>query len=78
MAVGLHQPEQPMAVIKALRPDHPFCLFVLGRYADQTAGARSDLDAFLATVDCTAFPWAVCCFDGKENEVMVVATGLSR
>lgn len=56
--------------------DHPFCLFVLGRYADKAAGTRSDLDAYLATVDCAAFPWAVCCFGGKENEVMVAATGL--
>ncbi|MCH9027130.1 MAG: 3-keto-5-aminohexanoate cleavage protein [Proteobacteria bacterium] len=58
-----------------LAKDHPFCLFVLGHYADQTAGDTSDLDAFMATVDCTVFPWAVCCFGGKENEVMVAATG---
>jgi uncharacterized protein (DUF849 family) len=56
--------------------EHPFCLFVLGHYADQTEGTWSDLDAFLAAVDCTAFPWAVCCFGGKENEVMVAATDL--
>ena len=56
--------------------DHPLCLFVLGRYADQVEGVRSDLDAFLAAVDCTAFPWGVCCFGGKENDVMIAATGL--
>jgi uncharacterized protein (DUF849 family) len=55
--------------------DHPCCLFVLGRYADDTAGKTSDLDAFLATVDCTVLPWAVCCFGRNENEVMVAATG---
>ncbi len=56
--------------------DHPLCLFVLGRYADEIDGVRSDLDAFLAAVDCTAFPWGVCCFGSKENEVMIAATGL--
>jgi len=56
--------------------EHPFCLFVLGRYADKTEGKKSDLDAFLAATDCTAFPWAVCCFGGHENNVMIAANGL--
>ena len=49
----LYSPGEPLRFDELRRngvfaQDHPVCLFVLGRYADQTAGARSDLDAFLS------------------------------
>ncbi len=51
----------------------PFVLFVLGRYADGAEGSPADLEALLAAVDCSAFPWAVCCFGPRELDVMLVA-----
>ena len=54
--------------------DRPFCLFVLGRYSDALEGAPDELDGMLDAADCTAFPWAVCCFGRRENEAMLAAT----
>jgi uncharacterized protein (DUF849 family) len=51
----------------------PFILFVLGRYADASAGRVEDLDRLLGYVDASALPWAVCCFGPAENEVMRAA-----
>jgi len=53
--------------------ERPFCLFVLGRYAEQQLGEVADLDVMLAAADCNDFPWAVCCFGAHENAVMKVA-----
>ena len=44
----------------------PFALFVLGRYSDSLEGDPEHLDAFLATFEHGAFPWAVCCFGPAE------------
>ncbi len=54
--------------------EHPFCLFVLGRYSRELTGELSELDAMLAAADPEAFPWAVCCFGQTEHEVSVTAT----
>lgn len=51
----------------------PFCLFVLGRYADGVPGDEAGLAAFLDAVDCDEFPWAVCCFGPREGAVMQAA-----
>jgi uncharacterized protein (DUF849 family) len=53
----------------------PFCLFVLGRYADGVAGDEAGLRAFLDACDCSEFPWAVCCFGACEAPVMQAAAG---
>ncbi|NND43797.1 MAG: 3-keto-5-aminohexanoate cleavage protein [Xanthomonadales bacterium] len=53
--------------------DHPWCLFVLGRYGDQAAGDRAQLDAMLGAADCSAFHWAVCCFGPWEHEAALLA-----
>jgi len=53
--------------------DHPFALLVLGRYDDGLQGRPADLDSMLDTVDCSEFPWAVCCFGGEENAVALLA-----
>lgn len=54
----------------------PFVLFVLGRYAGGSEGSPSDLDALMSAADCSAFPWAVCCFGSQELEVMRSAYAL--
>jgi len=46
----------------------PFALFVLGRYSHSLEGDPAELDAFLATFEAGAFPWAVCCFGSTEAE----------
>lgn len=51
----------------------PSCLFVAGRYSEQLTGAPDELDAFLAAVDCSQFPWTACCFGRHENAVMLAA-----
>ena len=53
--------------------DRPFCLFVLGRYAEGLVGDVSELHEMLAAADCSEFPWAVCCFGPNENSAMLVA-----
>ena len=55
--------------------EHPFCLFVMGRYSDALEGSMSELEAMLDTTDCSQFPWSVCCFGKRENEAMLEATG---
>ncbi len=55
--------------------EHPFCLLVMGRYAEALEGKLSELTAMLAAADCGEFPWAVCCFGKHENEAMLAATG---
>jgi 3-keto-5-aminohexanoate cleavage enzyme len=54
--------------------DAPFVMFVLGEYADAVPGTVADLDRMLAATDPAAYPWAVCCFGGRENEVMLAAS----
>ncbi len=54
--------------------EHPFCLFVLGRYSASLEGRAEELDAMLAAADHGAFPWALCCFGRRENEAMLAAT----
>ena len=49
----------------------PFAMLVLGSYTDSRAGSSEDLDLLLASVDCGAFPWSVCCFGENEHQVMV-------
>jgi uncharacterized protein (DUF849 family) len=53
--------------------DTPFVMLVLGNYIDGRAGEVSDLEAMLNSIDCTAFPWSVCCFGPIENAVMLAA-----
>jgi len=52
----------------------PFVMFVLGEYDNSVAGTVEDLDALLAATNPGAYPWAVCCFGGHENDVMLAAT----
>jgi 3-keto-5-aminohexanoate cleavage enzyme len=54
--------------------ESPFVMFVLGAYASAVDGSIADLDKLLAATDTSAYPWAVCCFGGKEHEVMLAAT----
>jgi 3-keto-5-aminohexanoate cleavage enzyme len=56
--------------------DSPFALFVLGRYSDSMRGDPNELDAFLATFEAGAFPWAVCCFGPAEAEAVIRAARL--
>lgn len=53
--------------------ERPFCLFVLGSYANQLDGTTADINDMLAAVDCAQFPWAACCFGRNEQLVMSVA-----
>lgn len=53
--------------------EHPFCLLVLGRYADRQLGDPDELRRMLTAVDCSSFPWATCCFGPREHEAMTVA-----
>jgi len=46
--------------------DYPFCMLVLGQYADGQDGEVSDLVAMLEAGADHA-PWAVCCFGEHEN-----------
>ena len=54
--------------------ERPFVLLVLGRYSDASEGSLDELDAMLEAADCTAFPWAVCCFGSQEHAAARVAT----
>ncbi len=53
--------------------EHPFCLLVLGRYADGQRGDPEELRRMTSAVDCDSFPWATCCFGPREHEAMAVA-----
>jgi len=53
--------------------EHPSCLLVLGRYADQQIGDPAELDSLLSSVDCRCFAWSVCCFGPREQEAMLAA-----
>jgi 3-keto-5-aminohexanoate cleavage enzyme len=53
--------------------DAPFVMLVLGNYTDGRAGDVADLDAMLDSIDCSVFPWSVCCFGRNENAVMLAA-----
>jgi uncharacterized protein (DUF849 family) len=55
--------------------EHPSCLLVLGRYADQQAGDPAQLDALLSSADHERFPWSVCCFGPREQQAMLAALG---
>lgn len=47
--------------------EHPFVLFVLGRYSRELAGDPADLDLFCAALGDRA-EWSVCCFGVREHE----------
>lgn len=51
----------------------PFCLLVLGRYAAQRTGDVAELQTMLTAVDCSEFPWAVCCFGRQEYAAALAA-----
>ena len=55
--------------------EHPSCLLVLGRYADQQAGDPAELDVLLSSADHQCFPWSVCCFGPREQQAMLAALG---
>lgn len=56
--------------------DHPACLLVLGRYAQERAGDPAELNELLSSVDCTPFSWSVCCFGPRELEAALKAVPL--
>jgi 3-keto-5-aminohexanoate cleavage enzyme len=56
--------------------EHPFALFVLGRYSDALEGDPAEIDAFLCASGAGAFPWAVCCFGSAEAEAVRRAASL--
>ncbi len=47
--------------------EHPFVLFVLGRYSRELAGDPADLDLFCAALG-EGVEWSVCCFGVREHE----------
>ncbi len=47
--------------------EHPFVLFVLGRYSRELAGDPADLDLFCAALG-ESVEWSVCCFGAREQE----------
>ena len=53
--------------------DRPFCMLVMGQYANERAGEIDDLTNMLSAADCDQFPWAVCCFGQNENEAALAA-----
>lgn len=55
--------------------EHPFAMLVLGQYSSGKEGKVDDLEAMLATVDTTQFPWCVCCFGANENAAALHADG---
>ena len=46
--------------------DKPFCMLVLGQYADPREGQVSDLDDMIEA-GADSYPWSVCCFGNNEN-----------
>lgn len=52
--------------------DYPFCMLVLGQYADGREGKLSDLDDMLDK-GAAAYPWSVCCFGSSENDAALHA-----
>jgi uncharacterized protein (DUF849 family) len=46
--------------------DYPFCMLVLGQYAEGREGKVSDLVRMLKA-GAGAYPWSVCCFGKDEN-----------
>jgi len=56
--------------------DYPFCMLVLGQYADDRAGNVSDLVDMLDAGAGTA-PWSVCCFGKNENAAALHAASAS-
>jgi uncharacterized protein (DUF849 family) len=55
--------------------EHPSCLLVLGRYADQQPGDPAELDVLLSSADRECVPWSVCCFGPREQQAMLEALG---
>jgi 3-keto-5-aminohexanoate cleavage enzyme len=47
--------------------EHPFVLFVLGRYSRELAGDPADLELFFAALG-EQVEWSVCCFGSREHE----------
>lgn len=47
--------------------EHPFCMLVLGQYANGHEGEVADLVEMLEVTDSREFPWSVCCFGKHEN-----------
>jgi len=52
--------------------DHPFCMLVLGQYADGREGQTSDLVEMLGA-RADRYPWSVCCFGENENDAALHA-----
>jgi 3-keto-5-aminohexanoate cleavage enzyme len=52
--------------------DHPFCMLVLGQYADGREGKVDDLVDMLAA-GADQYPWSVCCFGKHENDAAIYA-----
>jgi uncharacterized protein (DUF849 family) len=55
--------------------DHPFCMLVLGQYADGREGKVRELDDMLAA-GADQYPWSVCCFGKHENAAAVHAASV--
>lgn len=55
--------------------DHPFCMLVLGQYADGREGKVSDLVDMLAA-GAGRYPWSVCCFGRDENDAALHASSV--
>jgi len=55
--------------------DHPFCMLVLGQYADGREGKVSDLVAML-DAGADQYPWSVCCFGRNENDAALHAASV--
>ncbi len=51
---------------------HPFVLFVLGRYAENLTGDVAELDSFVDAARADS-SWAVCCFGATEHAAVVAA-----
>ncbi len=55
--------------------DLPFCMLVLGQYADGREGKISELDEMLAS-GAGQYPWSVCCFGKDENAAALHAASV--
>ena len=57
-----------------LAQEQPFCLLVLGNYADEQDGTIEELREMTSRADFQNFPWGACCFGGDEHRLMVETT----
>ena len=54
--------------------EHPFALFVLGRYSEKLLGNPQEIYEFLENSYHKKFPWAMCCFGHTESEAATIAS----